>query len=81
MKAVKARDLQKKIKECVDMSQQDQVVITHRGQASGGVGWRRGKRLGGCSASDLFNLLEAYRGEEKGAYDVDKGATNSTEET
>src|SRR5687767_15105393 len=32
MKTVNARDLQKKIKECVDMSQQDQVVITRRGK-------------------------------------------------
>ena len=32
MKAVNARDLQKKIKECVDMSQRDQVVITRRGK-------------------------------------------------
>jgi prevent-host-death family protein len=32
MKAVNARDLQKKIKECVDMSQQEQVVITRRGK-------------------------------------------------
>lgn len=32
MKTVNARDLQKKIKECVDLSQQDQVVITRRGK-------------------------------------------------
>jgi prevent-host-death family protein len=32
MKTVNARDLQKKIKECVDMAQQDQVVITRRGR-------------------------------------------------
>jgi prevent-host-death family protein len=32
MKAVNARDLQKRVKECVDMSQQDQVVITRRGK-------------------------------------------------
>jgi prevent-host-death family protein len=32
VKTVNARDLQKKIKECVDMSQQDQVVITRRGK-------------------------------------------------
>ena len=32
MKAVNARDLQKKIKECVDMSQREQVVITRRGK-------------------------------------------------
>jgi len=32
MKTVNARDLQKKMKECVDMSQQDQLVITRRGK-------------------------------------------------
>jgi prevent-host-death family protein len=32
MKTVNARDLQKKIKECVDMSQEQQVVITRRGK-------------------------------------------------
>jgi prevent-host-death family protein len=32
MKTVNARDLQKKIKECVDMSQQDHLVITRRGK-------------------------------------------------
>ncbi len=32
MKTVNARDLQKKIKECVDLSQQDQLVITGRGK-------------------------------------------------
>lgn len=32
MKTVNARDLQKRIKECVDMSQEDQVVITRRGK-------------------------------------------------
>jgi prevent-host-death family protein len=32
MKTVNARDRQKKIKECVDRSQQDQVVITRRGK-------------------------------------------------
>ena len=32
MKTVNARDLQKKIKECVDMSQRDRVVITRRGK-------------------------------------------------
>ena len=32
LKTVKARDLQKKIRQCVDMCQQDQVVITRRGK-------------------------------------------------
>jgi prevent-host-death family protein len=32
MKTVNARDLQKKIKQCVDVSQQDRIVITRRGK-------------------------------------------------
>ena len=32
MKAVTARDLQKKIKECVDTAQEERVVITRRGR-------------------------------------------------
>lgn len=32
MKTVNVRDLQKKVKECVDMSQQERVVITRRGK-------------------------------------------------
>ena len=31
MKTVTARDLQKKVKECMDLSQEDQVVITRHG--------------------------------------------------
>src|SRR5262245_46517999 len=44
-------------------------------------GWSRRKRLGGGGDSDLCRLLEAYRGEKKGADDVDEGTTNPTEET
>ena len=32
MKTVSARDLQKKVKECVDAAQNDRVVVTRRGQ-------------------------------------------------
>ena len=32
MKTVTARDLQKKVKECVDASQKERVVVTRRGQ-------------------------------------------------
>lgn len=32
MKTVSARDLQKKIKECVDQAQEDRVVITRHGR-------------------------------------------------
>ncbi len=32
MKTVTARDLQKKVKECMDISQEDQVIITRHGK-------------------------------------------------
>lgn len=32
MKTVTVRDLQKRVRECVDVSQDDRVVITRRGQ-------------------------------------------------
>ena len=32
MKTITARELQKKIKECVDASQEDRVVVTRRGK-------------------------------------------------
>jgi len=32
MKTVTARDLQKKVKECMDISQEEQVVITRHGK-------------------------------------------------
>ncbi len=32
MKAVTARDLQKKVKECMDTAQEERVVITRRGR-------------------------------------------------
>jgi len=32
VKTVTARDLQKKVKECVDASQRDRVVVTRRGR-------------------------------------------------
>ena len=32
MKTVTARDLQNKVKECVDAAQNDRVVVTRRGQ-------------------------------------------------
>jgi len=39
MKTVNARDLQKRIKECVDISQQDKVVITRRGKPAAILVW------------------------------------------
>jgi hypothetical protein len=45
MKTVNARDLQKKIKECVDMSQQDQLVITRRDKPAAVMVGVEGERL------------------------------------
>ena len=32
MKTITVRDLQKKIRQCVDLSQRDHVVVTHHGR-------------------------------------------------
>lgn len=66
MKTVNARDLQKKIKECVDMSQQDQVVITRRGKPAAillgveGKDWSDGVLQ---TSSRFWNLIEERRKE------------------
>ena len=52
IKTVNARDLQKQIKERVDMSQQDQVVITRRGKSAAVMVGVEGK-AGRSGASDL----------------------------
>ena len=62
----------------MDVSQQDQVVITRRGRPAAVMVGVRGEGLGGCGASDFFDLVEAYRGEEKRADDVDEGAARET---
>jgi hypothetical protein len=37
MKSVTARDLQKKVKECVDLAQKERVVVTRHGKPAAGV--------------------------------------------
>jgi prevent-host-death family protein len=66
MRAVKARDLQKKIKECVDMSQQDQVVITHRGKPAAvlvGVEGKDWEDVVLQTSSTFWKLIEERRKE------------------
>ena len=56
MKTVTARDLQKKVKECVGAGQNDRVVVTRRGQPAAvlvGVEGRIGSMLC-CKASQVF---------------------------
>jgi prevent-host-death family protein len=62
MKTVNARDLQKRIKECVDMSQQDKVVITRRGKPAAilvGVEGKDWADVALQTSSSFWKLIEA----------------------
>jgi prevent-host-death family protein len=66
MKTVNARDLQKKIKECVDLSQQDQVVITRRGKPAAvmvGVEGKDWEDVVLQTSSTLWKFIEERRKE------------------
>jgi len=66
MKAVNARDLQKKIKECVDMSQRDQVIITRRGKPAAvmvGVEGKDWEDVVLQTSSTFWKLIEERRKE------------------
>ncbi len=64
MKTVTARDLQKKVKECVDLSQEDQVVITRHGKPAAvlvGVEGRDWEDLVLQTSPDFWTLIEDRR--------------------
>jgi prevent-host-death family protein len=64
MKAVNTRDLQKKIKECVDMSQQEQVVITRRGKPAAvmvGVEGKEWEEVVLQTSATFWKLIEERR--------------------
>jgi prevent-host-death family protein len=66
MKAVNARDLQKKVKECVDMSQKDQVVITRRGKPAAvmvGVEGKDWEEVVIQTSASFWKLIEERRKE------------------
>jgi prevent-host-death family protein len=66
MKAVNARDLQKRVKECVDMSQQDQVVITRRGKPAAvmvGVEGKESEDVVLQTSSTFWKLIKERRKE------------------
>ena len=66
MKAVNARDLQKKIKECVDRSQQEQVVITRRGKPAAvmvGVEGKDWEEVVLQTSATFWKLIEERRKE------------------
>lgn len=66
MKTVNARDLQKKIKECVDMSQKDRVVITRRGKPAAVLVGVEGKDWGDVvlqASPSFWKLIEERRKE------------------
>ena len=64
MKTVTARDLQKKVKECMDISQKDQVVITRHGKPAAvlvGVEGRDWEDLVLQTSPDFWTLIENRR--------------------
>jgi prevent-host-death family protein len=64
MKTVTARDLQKKVKECVDWSQEDRVVITRHGKPSAvmvGVEGKDWEDLVLQTSSTFWKLIEERR--------------------
>jgi PHD/YefM family antitoxin component YafN of YafNO toxin-antitoxin module len=66
MKTVNARDLQKRIKQCVNMSQQDQVVIMRRGKPAAILLGVEGKNWGDVvlqTSSRFWKLIEERRKE------------------
>ena len=66
MKTINARDLQKRIKDCVDVSQQEQVVITRRGKPAAvmvGVEGKDWEDVVLQTSSTFWKLIEERRKE------------------
>ncbi len=66
MKTVNARDLQKRIKQCVDISQQDRVVITRHGKPAAVLVGVEGKDWDDVvlqTSSPFWKLIEERRKE------------------
>jgi prevent-host-death family protein len=66
VKKVKAHELQKQIKECVDVPQQDQVVITRRGKPAAmmvGVAGKDWDEVLLQTSSSFWKLIEERRKE------------------
>ena len=64
MKTVTARDLQKKVKKCMDLSQEDQVVITRNGKPAAvlvGVEGRDWEDLVLQTSPTFWKLIEDRR--------------------
>jgi len=64
MKTVTARDLQKKVKECMDISQEEQVVITRHGKPAAvlvGVEGRDWEDLVLQTSPTFWKLIEDRR--------------------
>jgi prevent-host-death family protein len=64
MKTVTARDLQKKVKECVDWSQEDRIVITRHGKPAAvmvGVEGKDWEDLVLQTSSSFWRLIKKRR--------------------
>ena len=81
MKTVTARDLQKKVKECVDASQSERVVVTRRGQPAAVLVGIEGSDWEGCCSAKLPAFLETYSTEKRATHDFSAGIESPAEET
>ena len=70
VKTVTVRDLQKKVKACVDGAQADRVIITRHGKPAAVLVRGRGGRMGGCASADGSDLLEVGPGAPEAADDL-----------
>lgn len=64
MRTVTARDLQKKIRQCVDMAQHERIVVTRRGQPAAvivGVEGSDWEDLVIQTSASFWKLIEARR--------------------
>src|SRR5262249_25680345 len=69
----------RKSKECVDMSQQERVVITRRGKPAAILFGFEGKDCDYVSLPNLIKFLETYRGETKRVHSLHEGTTDPFE--
>ena len=66
MKTVKARDLQKKVRECLDAAQRDRIVVTRHGKPSAvvvGVEGRDWEDVVYQTSAAFWRLIERRRRE------------------
>ena len=67
MKTISVRDLQKKVKECVNVSQKDHVIITRNGKPAAllvGIEGKEWETVVLEASNSFWKLLKKRRGEK-----------------